>query len=244
MARQKDIQPLVIDRISKYYSVGEEKVTGLIDVELKIQAGEFLAVTGPSGSGKSTLLHCASGLDSVDSGQILLTGIDITKLNDRKLTEMRRESVGFIFQAYNLISSKTALENILYPLRLRRCREDTAWLEEVVEILGIGNLLERFPSQMSGGQQQRVAIARSMLSRPQIVFADEPTGALDSETSSQLLELFVYCTKQLGQSIMMVTHDHDAANRADRIVRMLDGRIEGIEIPRSQHFTSTEGDIS
>lgn len=223
--------PLILENINKTYRVGEELITGLDNVSLRIDRGEFLAVTGPSGSGKSTLLHCASGLDAVDSGRVLLAGTDITQLNDRQLTEMRRSTVGFIFQAYNLISSKTARDNIVYPLKLRGKKVDQEWFDQVVEILGISHLLDRYPSHMSGGQQQRVAVARSMVSRPQIIFADEPTGALDSQTSVQLLDLFFSCTRDLNQSIMMVTHDLGAAARADRIVHMVDGRITSITHP-------------
>lgn len=223
--------PLILENINKTYRVGEELITGLNNVSLRIDRGEFLAVTGPSGSGKSTLLHCASGLDAVDSGRVLLAGTDITQLNDRQLTEMRRSTVGFIFQAYNLISSKTARDNIVYPLKLRGKKVDQEWFDQVVEILGISHLLDRYPNHMSGGQQQRVAVARSMVSRPQIIFADEPTGALDSQTSVQLLDLFFSCTRDLNQSIMMVTHDLGAAARADRIVHMVDGRITSITHP-------------
>lgn len=223
--------PLILENINKTYRVGEELITGLDNVSLRIDRGEFLAVTGPSGSGKSTLLHCASGLDAVDSGRVQLAGTDITQLNDRQLTEMRRSTVGFIFQAYNLISSKTARDNIVYPLKLRGKKVDQEWFDQVVEILGISHLLDRYPSHMSGGQQQRVAVARSMVSRPQIIFADEPTGALDSQTSVQLLDLFFSCTRDLNQSIMMVTHDLGAAARADRIVHMVDGRITSITHP-------------
>lgn len=233
--------PLVLEHVSKTYRVGQEHILGLDNIELRVEAGEFLAVTGPSGSGKSTLLHCASGLDSVDDGRVFLTGNDITQLSDRDLTKRRRESAGFIFQAYNLISSKTARENIIYPMRLRRQRPDAQWMTQVIETLGIGDLLERHPNRMSGGQQQRVAVARSMVSRPRIIFADEPTGALDSETSAQLLELFRLCTRQLGQSIMMVTHDHDAAGRADRVVRMLDGRVHGMFSPAQAANAPAEG---
>lgn len=187
-----------------------------------------MAVTGPSGSGKSTLLHCASGLDSVDEGTVHLDGAEITRLNDRELTRVRRSTVGFVFQAYNLISAKNARDNILYPLKLQGKKADKTWLQEVITSLGIAELLDRHPNQMSGGQQQRVAIARSMMCSPRIVFADEPTGALDSQTSDQLLELFSWCAAELGQAIMMVTHDLSAARSAHRVIEMLDGRIERV----------------
>ncbi len=231
MVSSQSQPPLILEQVSKSYLAGQEKVLGLDRVNLRVNPGEFLAVTGPSGSGKSTLLHCASGLDSVDDGRVLLAGVDISSLNDKKLTSLRRSAAGFIFQAYNLISSKTVLENILYPLKLQGQKLDQAWLDQVVAALSIEDLLTRHPSRMSGGQQQRIAVARSMVSRPQIIFADEPTGALDSGTSSQLLDLFAYCTQELGQAIMMVTHDLEAANRADRIVGMLDGRIEAVTTP-------------
>lgn len=208
------------------YSFGPTEV--LRGVDISVAPGEIVAVMGPSGSGKSTLLHCASGLDTVDRGTVHLGGADITRMNDRQLTLVRRSTAGFIFQAYNLISAKSAQDNILYPLKLQGMKADRNWFRQVVESLGIENLLARYPNQMSGGQQQRVAIARSMMCRPDIVFADEPTGALDSGTSGQLLELFSWCSSQLGQAIMMVTHDLDAAERAHRVIEMLDGRIERV----------------
>lgn len=220
--------PLVMANVSKTYASGDEVVRALDNVSLKVAAGEFVAVTGPSGSGKSTLLHCASGLDTSDSGEILLNGADITKLSEHKLTLLRRRATGFIFQAYNLMQTKTAQENILYPLRLQRQRVDRRWFKQVVTSLGVEELMGRYPNQLSGGQQQRIAIARSMVTRPQIVFADEPTGALDSETSDQLLELFRWCTEHLGLTLLMVTHDHAVASHADRIVEMLDGRIDRV----------------
>lgn len=226
-----DDSVLVLEQVSKHYTVGQQTVLGLDRVDVRVAPGEFVAVVGPSGSGKSTLLHCASGLDSIDHGRVVLSGVDLTGLGDRELTKLRRSAAGFIFQAYNLISSKTSLENIVYPLRLRRQRPEQSWLDEVVDTLGIAELLDRYPNHMSGGQQQRVAVARSMVSRPNIVFADEPTGALDSTTSADLLDLFVSFTRKLGQSVMMVTHDLEAAARADRIIRMLDGTIEGETTP-------------
>lgn len=219
-------KPLELRGVSKFYRIGDEVVRALDGVTVDVGPGEFVAVTGPSGSGKSTLLHCSSGLDSVDRGTVLLDGGDITQMSDRQLTHVRRTTAGFIFQAYNLISSKNAQDNILYPLKLQGAKVDRPWFQQVVTSLGIGELLARYPNQMSGGQQQRVAIARSMMCRPKIVFADEPTGALDSGTSNQLLELFSWCSTELGQAIMMVTHDLDAAKRAHRIIEMLDGRVE------------------
>jgi len=221
-------KPLELREISKSYRTGDEVVRALDGVTAEVGPGEFVAVAGPSGSGKSTLLHCASGLDTVDRGTVRLGGAEITRMNDRELTRVRRSTAGFIFQAYNLISAKNARDNILYPLKLQGKKADKAWLQQVVTSLGIENLLARYPNQMSGGQQQRVAIARSMMCRPEIIFADEPTGALDSGTSGQLLELFSWCSSRLGQAIMMVTHDLDAAERAHRVIEMLDGRIERV----------------
>lgn len=218
-------RPLILEHVSKTYTSGEEAVLALNDVSFHVGPGEFVAVTGPSGSGKSTLLHCASGLDTCDNGAILLNGTNIARLSDHKLTLLRRQATGFIFQAYNLMNTKTARENILYPLRLQKRRVDKQWLSQVLNSLGIEELMDRYPNQMSGGQQQRVAVARSIMAQPQILFADEPTGALDSETSDQLLALFQWCTRELGLSVLMVTHDQAASTRADRIIEMLDGRI-------------------
>lgn len=228
---------LIMENVSKAYESGDDVVWALNNVSMKVAAGEFVAVTGPSGSGKSTLLHCASGLDTCDSGAIFLAGEDITEMSDHQLTLLRRRATGFIFQAYNLIATKTARQNILYPLRLQKRRVDKQWLQQVVRSLGVEDLMGRYPNQMSGGQQQRIAIARSMVARPQVVFADEPTGALDSETSEHLLELFRWCTDQLGMTIVMVTHDHDAASHADRIVQMLDGRINRVVAPQDGKVT-------
>lgn len=217
--------PLMMQHVAKAYRSGDAVVQALDDVSLTVTPGEFIAVTGPSGSGKSTLLHCASGLDTCDGGSILLNGTDITRLSDRQLTLLRRSATGFIFQAYNLMKTKTARENIVYPLRLQKRRPDREWLAQVVSTLGIEDLLDRYPNQLSGGQQQRVAVARSMMAQPQILFADEPTGALDSASSDQLLDLFRWCTRQLGVAVLMVTHDQAAAARADRVIEMMDGRV-------------------
>lgn len=225
---EHEAKPLMLDGVSKTYRTGDEIVRALDGVTAEVGPGEFVAVTGPSGSGKSTLLHCASGLDSVDEGTVRLGGVEITRLNDHELTRVRRSTVGFIFQSYNLISTKTARDNILYPLKLQGKKADKNWLQQVATSLGIAKLLDRHPNQMSGGQQQRVAIARSMMSSPRIVFADEPTGALDSQTSNQLLELFSWCAAELGQAIMMVTHDLSAARSANRVIEMLDGRVERV----------------
>ncbi|MDR1187080.1 MAG: ABC transporter ATP-binding protein [Bifidobacteriaceae bacterium] len=211
--------------VNKTYVSGLETVQALDHVSLTLNPGEFLAVTGASGSGKSTLLQCASGLDSVDSGMVALAGTDITGLADRPLTKLRRKAAGFVFQAYNLFSSKTAKENILYPLRLQGRRPDAKWVDWVVKALGLDSLMERYPNELSGGQQQRVAIARSMVAKPRVLFADEPTGALDSAASEQLLDLFQWSSQELGQSILMVTHDPLAAARADRVVEMSDGKV-------------------
>lgn len=217
--------PLVLEHVSKSYRSGDTVVQALDDVSLRIAAGEFIAITGPSGSGKSTLLHCASALDICDTGSIQLSGTEITRMSDRQLTLLRRSATGFIFQAYNLMNTKTARENIVYPLRLQKRRPDRNWLAQVVSSLGIEDLLDRYPNQLSGGQQQRVAVARSMMAQPQILFADEPTGALDSVSSDQLLDLFRWCTQQLGMAVLMVTHDQSAAARADRVIEMMDGHV-------------------
>ena len=223
---EHEANPLALDNISKTYRSGGEVVRALDCVTAEVGPGEFVAVTGPSGSGKSTLLHCASGLDNVDEGTVRLGGADITRMNDRELTRVRRSTAGFIFQSYNLMSTKNARDNILYPLKLQRKRADRTWLQEIATSLDITDLLGRHPNQLSGGQQQRVAIARSMMCKPNIIFADEPTGALDSQASGRLIELFSWCAAELGQAIMMVTHDLDSAKSAHRVIEMLDGRVE------------------
>lgn len=210
--------------LSKVYGTGDARVAALDAINVAFGAGEFTAIMGPSGSGKSTLLHCLAGLDTPTSGQVFIGDVDLTSLSDKQLTHLRRDKVGFVFQAFNLIPTLTAAENITLPLDIAGRAVDPARFDEVVDAVGLRDRLKHRPSELSGGQQQRVAGARALLSRPEIVFADEPTGNLDSKASAELLSFLKTAVKDHGQSIVMVTHDAGAASYADRIVFLADGR--------------------
>ena len=209
----------------KVYGKGATEVRALDDVSIEFEAGRLTAIMGPSGSGKSTLLHCMAGLDSLTSGAVFIGDTDLTKLDDKHLSRLRRDRVGFVFQAFNLVPTLTAEENITLPLALAGQRADKSWLAAVVAALGIGDRLRHRPSELSGGQQQRVAAARAMITRPELIFADEPTGNLDSRSATDLLENARATVDGFGQTIVMVTHDPRAASYADRIVFLADGRI-------------------
>jgi putative ABC transport system ATP-binding protein len=211
--------------LTKTYGEGDATVRALDDVSVEFQRARFSAIMGPSGSGKSTLLHCMAGLDKPTSGQVLIGDVDLTTLSEKDLTLLRRKSVGFVFQAYNLVPTLTASENITLPLDIAGEEPDKAWFDEVVDTVGIRDRLSHRPSELSGGQQQRVAGARALVSRPEIVFADEPTGNLDSKASQEILTFLRSAVKDHGQTIVMVTHDASAASFADRIVFLGDGRI-------------------
>ncbi|TDO93615.1 ABC transporter ATP-binding protein [Enemella evansiae] len=211
--------------LTRRYGEGEAAVTALDRVTIDIANGEFTAIMGPSGSGKSTLMHCAAGLDSATAGRAWIGTTEITGLSDKKLTELRRDRVGFIFQAFNLLPTLNARENVLLPLQLAGRRPDQAWFDEIVGVLGIANRLSHRPGELSGGQQQRVAVARALVTKPKVIFADEPTGALDSRSSTELLGFLRESVDRLGQSVVMVTHDPRAAGYCDRILRLSDGRV-------------------
>jgi putative ABC transport system ATP-binding protein len=211
--------------LSKVYGAGDAKVDALREVSVEFANGEFTAIMGPSGSGKSTLLHCMAGLDSPTSGQVLIGDVDLTTLSEKSLTALRRDKIGFVFQAFNLIPTLTASENITLPLDIAGRDVDRPWFDQVVETIGIEDRLGHRPSELSGGQQQRVAGARALVSRPEIVFADEPTGNLDSRSSAELLGFLRDAVKLYGQTIVMVTHDASAAGYADRVVFLADGNI-------------------
>ena len=211
--------------LTKTYGEGDAAVRALDDVSVDFERARFSAIMGPSGSGKSTLLHCMAGLDKPTSGQVLIGDVDLTTLSEKDLTLLRRKSVGFVFQAYNLVPTLTASENITLPLDIAGVEPDKAWFDEVVDTVGIRDRLSHRPAELSGGQQQRVAGARALVSRPQIVFADEPTGNLDSKASQEILEFLRSAVKDHGQTIVMVTHDASAASFADRIVFLGDGRV-------------------
>ncbi|MDP9849818.1 ABC transporter ATP-binding protein [Streptosporangium lutulentum] len=214
-----------LDAVSKVYGRGQSAVAALREVTIGLPQGGFTAVMGPSGSGKSTFLHCAAGLDKPTSGSVRLGGTELSRMNETELTELRRERIGFVFQAFNLVPSLTVTQNITLPLRLAGARTDRAWLEEVVERVGLTGRLDHRPAQLSGGQQQRVAIARALVARPEVVFGDEPTGALDMMTARDVLALLREVVDGLGQTVVMVTHDPIAASYADTVLFLADGRI-------------------
>ncbi|MFZ9707764.1 MAG: ABC transporter ATP-binding protein [Ilumatobacteraceae bacterium] len=212
---------------SKIYGTGDSEVRALDGVDVAFERGKFTAIMGPSGSGKSTLMHCIAGLDSLTSGAVFIGDTDLSQLNDKSLTQLRRDKVGFIFQAFNLIPTLTAEENIVLPLTLGKKKGDQAWIDRVIDTINLRDRLEHRPSELSGGQQQRVAIARALASKPDIIFADEPTGNLDSKTGTEVLQFMRRAVSDLGQTIVMVTHDATAASYADRIVFLADGKVAG-----------------
>jgi putative ABC transport system ATP-binding protein len=213
------------ERARKVYGEGDTQVVALDDVSVDFAAGRFTAIMGPSGSGKSTLMHCVAGLDSLTAGRVLIGDVDLTTLDDKRLTLLRREKIGFIFQAFNLVPTLTALENITLPLALAGKDAEAGWLDTVIDTVGLANRLTHRPSELSGGQQQRVAVARALASRPAIIFADEPTGNLDSHAGSEILSFMRGAGRELGQTIVMVTHDPVSASYADRVIFLNDGKI-------------------
>jgi putative ABC transport system ATP-binding protein len=212
---------------TKIYGKGDTSVCALDGVSVEFASGAFSAIMGPSGSGKSTLMHCLAGLDTLTSGQVFVGDVDLTTLKEKELTLLRREQVGFVFQSFNLVPTLTALENITLPKALAGEAIDKAWLDTVVQTVGLGDRLDHKPSELSGGQQQRVAVARTLASRPTIIFADEPTGNLDSRSGTEILEFMRRAVREFGQTIVMVTHDMNAASYSDRVVFLADGRIVG-----------------
>lgn len=213
--------------LTKHYGDGEARVSALAGVDVEFERGRFTAIMGPSGSGKSTLMHVLAGLDTASAGSVLLGETDLTRLGDTELTILRRERIGFVFQAFNLLPVLTARENMLLPMTLAGQRPDPAWLDDVVERLGLTERLAHLPHELSGGQQQRVAVARALLPRPAVIFADEPTGNLDSHSGEQVLGLLRSSVRETGQTVVMVTHDPVAASYADRVVLLADGLLAG-----------------
>jgi putative ABC transport system ATP-binding protein len=211
---------------TKVYGRGQTEVRALDGITVDFEAHQFTAIMGPSGSGKSTLLHCIAGLDALTSGQAFIGDDDLSKLDDRHLTELRRDRVGFVFQAYNLVPTLTAIENVTLPLRLAGSKGDPDWITTVVETMGLTDRLAHHPSELSGGQQQRVAVARALATRPQIIFGDEPTGNLDSHSSAEVLAFMRRAVEEMHQTIVIVTHDPRAAGYADRTLFLADGRVE------------------
>ncbi len=212
---------------TKIYGGGAGEVRALDGVDVDFEAGRFTAIMGPSGSGKSTLMHCLAGLDVLTEGEAWLGDIELTGLSERERTKVRRDRVGFVFQAFNLIPTLTARENVELPSRIARRRPDKQWTREVVGALGLADRMSHRPTELSGGQQQRVAVARALATRPEAIFADEPTGALDSRSGAALLDFLRRAVREMEQTVVMVTHDPNAASYADRVVFLGDGRIDG-----------------
>jgi len=211
--------------LSKVYGQGETRVVALDRVTVDFRQAEFTAIMGPSGSGKSTLMHCVAGLDSFSSGSVRIGETELGSLKDKQLTQLRRDKIGFIFQAFNLLPTLTGLENITLPMDIAGRRPDKQWLQQVIEMVGLKDRLSHRPTQLSGGQQQRVAVARALAARPEIIFGDEPTGNLDSRSGAEVLGFLRNSVRQLGQTVVMVTHDPVAASYADRVIFLADGRI-------------------
>ena len=211
--------------LSKVYGEGDTRVVALDDLSIDLAAGEFTAIMGPSGSGKSTLMHCAAALDSATAGQVYLGDVELTGLKDKALTLLRRDRIGFIFQSYNLVPTLSARENILLPLAIAGRKPDQEWMDIVIDTVGLRDRLDHRPNELSGGQQQRVACARALVSRPHVIFADEPTGNLDSVSGEEVLKFLRRSVDEFGQTIVMVTHDPVAASHTDRVVFLEDGRI-------------------
>ncbi len=211
--------------VTKTYGTGDATVTALDDVTVDLYAGEFTAVMGPSGSGKSTLMHCCAALDSVTSGSVFVGDTELNRLGDKELTRLRRDEIGFVFQSFNLVPTLTAEENILLPLSIAGRKPDPGWYATIIETVGLGDRLTHRPNALSGGQQQRVAVARALASRPSIVFADEPTGNLDSRSGAEVLTLLRRSVDEFGQTVVMVTHDPVAAAFTDRVLFLADGRV-------------------
>jgi len=209
----------------KVYGSGDTEVKAIDDISVDFETGRFTAIMGPSGSGKSTLMHCVAGLDSLSSGRVFIGDTDLTQLNDKALTQVRRDKVGFVFQSFNLIPTLDALENITLPLDLAGRKPEAGWVDQVVATVGLADRLTHRPSELSGGQQQRVAVARALAAKPAIIFADEPTGNLDSHSGAEILTFMKHAVDDLGQTIVMVTHDAAAAAHANRVVFLVDGHI-------------------
>ncbi|MFD6967460.1 ABC transporter ATP-binding protein [Streptomyces sp. NPDC059979] len=211
--------------LSKVYGQGETQVVALDKVSVDFAQGQFTAIMGPSGSGKSTLMHCVAGLDTFSEGSVRIGDTELGSLKDKQLTQLRRDKIGFIFQAFNLLPTLTALENITLPMDIAGRKPDKQWLDSVISMVGLSERLSHRPTQLSGGQQQRVAVARALASRPEIIFGDEPTGNLDSRSGAEVLGFLRNSVRELGQTVVMVTHDPVAASYADRVIFLADGRI-------------------
>ncbi|CEN97534.1 MAG: ABC transporter ATP-binding protein [Paeniclostridium sp.] len=217
---------LDIISLNKIYGKGENKVQALKDINLSIEKGKFTAIIGPSGSGKSTLLNCIAGLDNISSGKVLLEGEDISTLNDNSLSKLRSEEFGFIFQSFNLIPVINVYENIILPISIDDKKVDKGHIDNIIDKLGLKDKINKFPNELSGGQQQRVAIARALANKPKIIFADEPTGNLDSKTTDEVMNLLNSCVEEFGQTLVMITHNNEIAKIADICIEIRDGKIK------------------
>ncbi|WP_419743302.1 ABC transporter ATP-binding protein [Paraclostridium dentum] len=218
-----------IINLSKTYGKGENKLEALKNINISVEKGKFTAIIGPSGSGKSTILHCIAGLDSITSGEVILDGEDISKLSDDKLSKIRREEFGFIFQSFNLIPVINVYDNIVLTVSVDGKKEDKDYINTLIKKLGISSQINKFPNELSGGQQQRVAIARALANKPSIIFADEPTGNLDSKTSKEVMDMLCMSVKEFNQTLVMITHDEKIAKMADIVVTIGDGKVKSIE---------------
>lgn len=227
MKNKGGIEMNILDTINlnKTYGKGENKVEALKNINLSIKKGKFTAIIGPSGSGKSTLLHCIAGLDSITSGEVILDGSDISKLSEDKLSKLRSRKFGFIFQSFNLIPVISVYDNIVLPVDIDNKGVDKRYIDSIIDILGLRDKVNKFPNQLSGGQQQRVAIARALANKPEIIFADEPTGNLDSKTTDEVMNLLRFCVDEYKQTLVMITHNDEVANSADNIINISDGKV-------------------
>ena len=216
---------LKVSNLKKIYGKGESKVNAIDGISLEIEPNKFTAIIGPSGSGKSTLLHCMAGLDKPSSGNVYLDDIDIYTMGDDKLSKLRREEFGFIFQSYNLIPVINVYDNIVLPVAIDKKKENREYIDSLIKKLGISNQVNKFPNELSGGQQQRVAIARALSNKPSVIFADEPTGNLDSKTTDEVMDILKMCVKEFNQTLVMITHNDDIANMADRVITIKDGKV-------------------
>ncbi|CEN83640.1 ABC transporter ATP-binding protein [Paraclostridium sordellii] len=216
---------LKVSNLKKTYGKGESKVHAIDGINIEIESNKFTAIMGPSGSGKSTLLHCMAGLDKPSSGNIYLDDIDIYTMGDDKLSKLRRKEFGFIFQSYNLIPVINVYDNIVLPVAIDKKKEDMDYIDALINKLGISNQVNKFPNELSGGQQQRVAIARALSNKPSVIFADEPTGNLDSKTTDEVMDILKMCVKDFNQTLVMITHNEDIANMADRVITIKDGKV-------------------
>ena len=211
--------------LSKTYGKDENKVDALKDINLSIEKGKFTSIIGTSGSGKSTLLHCIAGLDSITRGKVLINDIDISTLNEEEMSKFRREKFGFIFQSFNLIQVINVYDNITLPIQIDSKKIDKKYIDKIIDLLGLKDKINKFPNELSGGQQQRVAIARALANKPEIIFADEPTGNLDSKTTEEVIKLLKSCVEEFGRTLIMITHNDDIAKLSDKCIKIQDGVV-------------------